>query len=239
MHTLTIVLAAAVCLAACDTQSQRAAPGAEPAGAESPDTSAPPSGSDPTSARESAPGAVPPQATVYREVTLPAGTPLPLRLATAVASDTSSVEDTVRATLREDVQIDGVQVLPAGTDLSGVVTAARRSGKVKGRGLIAFRFTSVTLDDEPQPIRTRIISREARGTRTKDAKTIGIPAAGGAAVGAIIGGKKGAAIGGAAGGGAGTAVVLSTRGEEVRLPAGTSVTARLTESLTVRVPVTP
>ena len=54
-------------------------------------------------------------------------------------------------------------------------------------------------------------------------------------LGAIIGGGKGAAIGTAVGGGAGTAVVMSTRGEEVRLPAGTSLTVRLTQPLTVRV----
>jgi hypothetical protein len=36
----------------------------------------------------------------YREVTLPAGTTLPLELKTAVASDTSNVEDSVRASLR-------------------------------------------------------------------------------------------------------------------------------------------
>ena len=38
---------------------------------------------------------------------------------------------------------------------------------------------------------------------------------------AILGGKKGAVIGGAIGGGAGTAVVLSTEGQDVVIPAGT------------------
>ena len=39
----------------------------------------------------------------YREIALPEGTSLPLRLQTAVASDTSKVEDAVRAELREAV----------------------------------------------------------------------------------------------------------------------------------------
>ena len=64
---------------------------------------------------------------------------------------------------------------------------------------------------------------------------IGAPAAGGAIIGAIAGGKKGAAIGTAVGGGAGTAVVLSTRGEEVHLPKGSALSVKLTEPLTVRV----
>ncbi len=144
----------------------------------------------------------------YREVTLPAGTRLPLRLDSSVASDSSSVEDPVRASVRRPVQLDGIDVLPAGTALSGVVTAAQRSGKVKGRAQLAIRFDTVTIDGEQYDLRTRVISREARGTKARDAKTIGIPAAGGAVVGGIIGGKKGAAIGGAAGGGAGTAGVL-------------------------------
>ena len=38
-------------------------------------------------------------------------------------------------------------------------------------------------------------------------------------------------------GGAGTGVVLSTRGKEVSLPAGTSVSVKLTEPVTVRVRV--
>jgi hypothetical protein len=54
-------------------------------------------------------------------------------------------------------------------------------------------------------------------------------------VGAIAGGKKGAAIGTAVGAGGGTAVVLSTRGEDVTLAPGTVVTTRLTESVTISV----
>ena len=51
-----------------------------------------------------------------------------------------------------------------------------------------------------------------------------------------MGGKKGALIGAAAGGGAGTAVVVSTRGKEVRLGKGASMSLRLTQPLTIRIP---
>jgi hypothetical protein len=50
----------------------------------------------------------------------------------------------------------------------------------------------------------------------------------------LVGGKKGAAIGAAAGGGTGTAVVLSTRGKEVRLGRGAVLLLRLSEPVTVR-----
>lgn len=172
----------------------------------------------------------------YREVTVPSGTTLPLELETAIASDTSQAEDAVRARLRRPLIVGGMTVAPAGTPVTGIVTAVEQAGKVKGRARLAFRFTSLRVDDERYDIRTSAFSQRARATKRKDAAKIGVPAAGGAIIGGIIGGKKGAAIGGAAGGGAGTAVVLSTRGEEVRLPAGTSLSVQLLQPLAIRVP---
>src|SRR5688572_664224 len=67
--------------------------------------------------KEVAPAADPEPA--FREVTIPAGTVLKLNLESAVGSDTSKVEDAVRATLRTPITIGGVQALPAGTVVSG------------------------------------------------------------------------------------------------------------------------
>ena len=173
----------------------------------------------------------------YREVTLPAGTTLPLELKTAVASDTSQVEDSVRASLRRAITIDGTQVLPAGTEVVGAVTQAQRSGRVKGRAQVAFRFTSLNHSGDRYDIRTESIARMAEATKGEDATKIGVGAAAGAAVGAILGGGDGAAKGAAIGGAGGTGVVLATRGKEVRLGAGTDVNTKLTAPLTVRVKV--
>jgi hypothetical protein len=172
-----------------------------------------------------------------REVTIPAGTLLRVRLENSVGSDVSRVEDPVRASLVNPVIVGGRTVLPAGSAVIGSVTQARRSGKVKGRAQLAMRFHAITPagDDERYRISTRSWSRTARATKAKDAAKIGIPAAGGAIIGGLVGGKKGAGIGAAAGGGAGTAVVLSTRGEEVRVGRGGVVAVRLSAPLTVRV----
>jgi hypothetical protein len=75
----------------------------------------------------------------------------------------------------------------------------------------------------------------APATKKKDAMTIGVPAAGGAVVGGLVGGKKGAAVGALAGGGGGTAVVLATRGKDVRIGRGAVLAVRLSAPLTVRV----
>jgi hypothetical protein len=108
---------------------------------------------------------------------------------------------------------------------------------VKGRAHVAVRFDSVTPrgENDRYRMRTTSVGRMAPATKRKDALEIAAPAAGGAIIGGLVGGGKGAAIGAAAGGGAGTAVVLSTRGKEVRMPKGSVLRLRLTEPLTVRV----
>lgn len=197
---------------------------------------APAMSASPTKAAPASGFASPEQRERYREVTIPAGTVLAISLDTPVASDTSSIEDIVGGRLRRGVRIGGVEALPAGASLAGVVTQAARSGKVKGRARIAMRFNRVRgADGTSYTLRTSSIVRQARGTKKKDATKIGIGAGVGAVVGGITGGGKGAAIGSAIGGGAGTGAVLATRGEEVRLPAGTPLTVRLARPLTVQV----
>jgi hypothetical protein len=178
-----------------------------------------------------------PGADAWRDITLPAGTRLVVVLDTAVGSDTSRVEQPVTAHLSRPIRMQGRTVLAEGTRVSGVVTDATRSAKVKGRAHVAMRFDSLTPrgDDQRYTIRTASVGRTAQGTKQKDALEIGAPAAGGAIVGALLGGKKGALIGTAVGGGAGTAVVLSTRGKEVHLPKGAALTLRLAAPVTVRV----
>jgi hypothetical protein len=171
----------------------------------------------------------------YRHVTIPSGTTLPLALTSSIASDTSAVEDAVTAELTRPITIDGRDVLPAGTQLVGVVTQVDDSGRVKGRATIGFRFTSLRTGNEKYELQAAPLSHQADATKGEDAAKIGVGAGAGAIVGGILGGKKGAATGGAIGGGAGTGVVLATKGREVRLGPGADATTRLTAPLTVRV----
>jgi hypothetical protein len=172
----------------------------------------------------------------HRDVVIPAGTVLRLRLETSHASNTSHVEDRVQAHLIAPVVVDGRTVLPVNTDALGHVTSARPSGKVKGRGYLAMRSTELRPDttDERLRVTTRPWARQAPGTKKKDALKIGVPAGVGAVVGGVVGGKKGAAIGAGVGAGAGTGVVLSTAGQNVHLPRGSTVIVRLSAPLTVR-----
>ena len=169
-----------------------------------------------------------------RTVTIPAGTALTVRLGSTVSSRTSRIEEPVNATIVRPIVVNGTTVVPAGSAVSGYVSQAERSGRVKGRARIGVRFNSVRVDGTRYRVQTASINRVAPGTKKADATKIGIGAGAGALVGAITGGKKGAAIGSAVGAGGGTGVVLATRGREVSLPRGTTVTTRLTQPLTVR-----
>src|SRR5687768_9065447 len=171
---------------------------------------------------------------VYRDVTLPSGTTLPLSLTSSMASDTSAVEDSVTAELTRAVSMGGRDVLPAGARLTGIVTEVDDAGHVKGRASIAFRFTSLQTGGEQYDVQTAAVSHQAPATKGEDATKIGIGAGAGAVIGGLIGGKDGAAKGAAIGGGAGTGVVLATRGKEMRLTPGADVTTQLSAPLTIR-----
>ena len=174
----------------------------------------------------------------FREFTLPAGTTLAVRLGSAVASDLSDAGDPLEATLTEAVVLDGTEVLPAGSVVKGEVAAAEPGGKVSGRASVALRFNAVAVAgrDEQYPIAAHI-SWLAPTTKGKDAAKIAVPAGAGAIIGGIIGGGKGAAIGAAIGGGGGTAVVLTTRGPQIRLERGHALSLLLDQAVDVRVPI--
>jgi hypothetical protein len=170
----------------------------------------------------------------WREVTLPAGTALPLELTTAVSTETAKVETPVRARVRNAVESDGYVVIPAGTILTGSVIDVERPGRVQGRARLALRFTEAEIGGVREDIRTNPISFEGEATKGEDATKIGAGAVGGAIIGGILGGGDGAAKGAAIGGAAGTGAVLATRGRDVSLGAGHNLNATLASPVTVR-----
>lgn len=187
-----------------------------------------------TGARAEAPA---PAAPRFREVTLPAGTALPLDLITPVSSATATVEMPVRARLRQAVIVDGYTAIPAGAVLHGEVIDVDRAGRVRGRSRLAFRFTELELRSGREELRTNPISFQGEATKGEDATKVGAGAVGGAIIGGILGGGDGAAKGAAIGGAAGTGAVLATRGREVTLGAGANLAASLATPFTVSAPV--
>jgi hypothetical protein len=223
-----LILSAAVVASACGTSASDATD----------TTLTPDSGKTTTGAAApaAAKAAAAPRVT-YRNITLPAGTTLPLSLTSSMDSGTSAVEDAVTARLTQAITVDGREVLPSGTPLAGLITSVDDAGHVKGRASIAFRFTSLRAGGESYDVQTSPVSHLAPATKGEDATKIGIGAGAGAVIGGLLGGKDGAAKGAAIGGAGGTGVVLATRGKEMRLAPGADVTSQLSAPLTIRVRV--
>jgi hypothetical protein len=184
------------------------------------------------SARAEAPA---PRLPEYREVTIPAGTSLPLEMTSTISSESAQVEAPVSARLRNAIVINGDTTIPSGSVMRGTVTDVERAGRVQGRAHLSFVFNDVTMNGGREDLKTNPLTFEAEATKGEDATKVGAGAVGGAILGGILGGKKGAAKGGAAGAAAGTGVVLATRGKEVTVTEGTPVTATLAQPMTVRV----
>jgi len=171
----------------------------------------------------------------YREITIPAGTSLPLQMTSTISSGSAQVEAPVSAKLTSAISVDGSTVIPSGSVLRGNVTDVERAGRVKGRSHVTFSFSEVSMNGGREDLRTNPLTFEGEATKGEDATKVGAGAVGGAILGGILGGKKGAAKGTVAGAAAGTGVVLATRGEEVTVSEGTDVTATLAQPMTVRV----
>ena len=172
----------------------------------------------------------------YEELIIPADAVIGLEFATSVSSDTAEVEDRVEALVTRDVRVAGRVAIPAGSRAEGVVTLVEEGGKFKERARLGVRFHTVVLADGSRvPLATETVYREGAAPGNKSAAKIGGAAIGGAVLGAIFGGGKGAAIGGSIGAAGGTAAVMAGDRKTATLPAGTTVTVRLSGPATVTV----
>ncbi len=166
---------------------------------------------------------------VPAKFSLPAGAPLPVRTTRELNAQHAYSGQTFEAILDDDVVANDQVVLPKGTVFRGTLSDVAPGGRVSGRSQMTLTLDSILREDFEYPIRTDPILVQAQGSKTRDARTIGIAAGIGAALGAILGGKKGAAVGAAIGGGAGTARVLTTRGQEARIEKEQLLTFSLSE----------
>lgn len=172
----------------------------------------------------------------FEELIVSADSVIGLQVDTTVTSERAQVEDTVEARVTRDVTAAGRLAIPAGTKAIGSITVVERGGKVKERARLGVRFHTLVLADGTNlPITTETIYREGASPAGESAAKIGGAAVGGAILGAIFGGAKGAVLGGSAGAGAGTAAVMAGGRNPATLQAGTDLTVRLSDPVTVTV----
>jgi hypothetical protein len=91
----------------------------------------------------------------------------------------------------------------------------------------------VLADGTRVPISTETIYRDGDAPGNASAAKVGGGAVGGAIIGAILGGAKGAAIGATAGAGGGAAAVMAGDRNAATLPAGTPMTIRILQPVTI------
>src|SRR5262249_47182286 len=78
-----------------------------------------------------------------KQVTIPAGTEVPLTLKSTIDTRNTKVGDGVYCQTAFPVAVDNVIVIPAGTYVKGQVVKSQRAGKIKGRAEVLFRFDTL------------------------------------------------------------------------------------------------
>jgi type IV secretory pathway VirB10-like protein len=170
------------------------------------------------------------------ELVVPADAVIGLQLETTVSSERARPEDAVEARVTRDVRVDGRIAIPAGSIVRGTVTEVDRGGKVRERARLSIRFHTVVLGNGDRlDLRTDAITREGASPGRESAAKIGGAAVGGAILGAILGGGRGAAIGAGVGAGSGTAAVMAGDRNSVTIPAGSTVSVRIQQPVSVTV----
>jgi hypothetical protein len=177
----------------------------------------------------------PPQAPVYpSSLTIPAGTWITVRVDQPLSSDKNHDGDYFRATIVQPVVINGLVVVPRGQSATGVVTEAKKAGRVEGTSRLGLQLTELgLLDGRLLPVKTTLTERRGNTSYGRDAAAIGATTATGAAIGAAVNGGVGAGVGAAAGVVASTIGVLLTRGRPSVVYPESVLSFRLANSITV------
>lgn len=166
--------------------------------------------------------------------TLPSGTSIDITLNTALTSETASVGNTWTGSTRNASVLDGRNVIPAGSSVTGTVTSVQ-AAKKGDRAMLDLGLTSVTVDGHSYDVRGSTEAVIAGSPRARNLGAIAAGTAAGALVGkAVSGSNKGTIIGAVVGGGAATGVVSQSKGWQVVLKEGTPLTFTTNESVAVR-----
>jgi type IV secretion system protein VirB10 len=167
---------------------------------------------------------------------IPAGTHLLLNMENSISTSTAKVGDRVDLRTVIPISVDGKIIIPVGSYAQGVVTQAKRSGRVHGKAELQIQLVTLLLPSGEvlrlSP-RSASLAPEGHAPRRYVASPLyGILAGGGVVAGALIGANlggseealgKGALIGLGAGIAIPIIVAVLHRGSEVELRQGSPV----------------
>jgi hypothetical protein len=171
---------------------------------------------------------------------LPSGTILNARMDQTVSTETSQVGEAITATLTTPILTQlGQTVVPVGAKLHGTITGLDDSDHPAERAVIRLDFNRLSWSGRNYPLTTELETAQLDvGDRSVMARRGTLAgAATGAVLGAILSGAelddilKGAAVGA----GAGSVIGVVLNGDvEAALPAGSSISLRTTQPVTLR-----
>jgi len=173
-------------------------------------------------------------------VTVPAGTSVTVSLLTHLRSDSSKVGDRFAAKTTEPVEISGMTVFPAGSEVRGHLAEVEEPHRTKGRAKIVLNVEKIMdPDGRVYDLETKPIVLEGKPDAVSDAGKVAIGGVVGGVIGALASNKKakGAAIGAAAGAAAGGAVALASKGKQLDLAPGETFGVELAKATEVPVVV--
>lgn len=179
-----------------------------------------------------------------RVYTLSSNEIIRVRMNDELTSANARVGQRFTTTVVEPVYANGIEVIPAGSKVTGRITEVKRAARRKA-GTMSVAFTSVTMPNNRSYTIDGALTEteggtvnvdnesevEGRSTTKRDVIFIGGGAGTGAAIGAIAGGGKGAGIGAGIGAGLGVAGSLLSKGEEAKVKAGTEFGVVLNRSV--------
>ena len=167
-------------------------------------------------------------------ITLPAGTPVTVRLQNAVSSASSNSGDRFDAVLDAPLVVDGKTLAPAGANVVGKVVAAKSSGHLKDPGMIQLALSSIMIDGKEVAVTSSSVIARGSSHEKRNWAMIGGGTGAGALIGGLAGGGKGALIGSAVGAGAGTTTAYATGKKDVGFGAERRLTFRLRDAVVLK-----
>src|SRR5262249_3408691 len=125
------------------------------------------------------------------QLTIPAGTVIPIRMIDSISSDVNQPGQTFRGSLGGPLVIGNPTVGPKGATANIKLVNVDYAGKIKGRNELMLQLVQVGNYN----VRSQIVAIRGPSEGKKTGKDAGIGAAAGGGLGLLFGGGKGAAIG--------------------------------------------
>jgi type IV secretion system protein VirB10 len=180
-----------------------------------------------------------PSTTNQNQLMIPAGTKVPIALKHAISTKSSREGQSVYAETTFPVVLNSRMLIPAGTYVQGKISHVQRAGHVKGRAEVLMHFTTLIYPSgytvvlpgsvENVPGADKTSMKDDEGTIRQDRQTgekvgtVATAAGTGAVIGGLSHGAKGGLIGAGVGGAVGSAIAMLSRGNDVKLDAGTTL----------------